>query len=189
MPTLQIPPVTIEDLQVFQAKHFRGSAQPIVSEYAYNENVTEELADDDDGLGYYPDGVKRTLTEEQIKIFRHSEIHSLLRERQLREEEEEETQKASDLNESKDDQAHDKDTAAMRSGVVVGGTDQSTGGNQQASTLQSDTRQSMSRNQTVDNGSNPTLDYDEDASGYTRRPAPSNYCSHLAGRRIVSYED
>ena len=37
--------------------------------------------DDDDGLGYYPDGVKRTLTDEQIAMFRHSEIQTLLRER------------------------------------------------------------------------------------------------------------
>lgn len=36
--------------------------------------------DDDDGLGYYADGVKRTLTDEQIAIFRHSEIQTLLRE-------------------------------------------------------------------------------------------------------------
>lgn len=43
----------------------------------------EALNEDDDGLGYYPDGVKRTLTNEQIAMFRHSEIYSLLRERQL----------------------------------------------------------------------------------------------------------
>lgn len=35
----------------------------------------------DDGLGYYSDGVKRTLTDEQVAIFRHSEIQSILRER------------------------------------------------------------------------------------------------------------
>lgn len=33
--------------------------------------------DEDDGLGYYDDGVKRTLTDEQIEIFRHSELHEL----------------------------------------------------------------------------------------------------------------
>jgi hypothetical protein len=32
-------------------------------------------------LGYYADGVKRTLTDEQIAMFRHSEIQTLLRER------------------------------------------------------------------------------------------------------------
>ena len=36
-----------------------------------------------DDLGDYPDGVKRTLTDEQIAMFRHSEIYSILRERQV----------------------------------------------------------------------------------------------------------
>ena len=34
-------------------------------------------------MGFYPDGVKRTLTDEQIRIFRHSEIHALFRAKQL----------------------------------------------------------------------------------------------------------
>jgi len=48
----------------------------------------EEYAEDteDDGLGYYEDGVKRTLTDEQIAIFRHSEIEALLRDRRHAEE-------------------------------------------------------------------------------------------------------
>lgn len=41
---------------------------------------------EDDDLGYYPDGVKRTLTDDQIAMFRHSEIYSILRERQVRKE-------------------------------------------------------------------------------------------------------
>ncbi len=36
---------------------------------------------DDDGLGWYADGAKRTLTDEQVKMFRHSEIQRLLSER------------------------------------------------------------------------------------------------------------
>ncbi len=36
---------------------------------------------EDDDLGYYEDGTKRTLTDEQIAIFRHSEIQTLLRAR------------------------------------------------------------------------------------------------------------
>lgn len=35
--------------------------------------------EEDDGLGYYEDGVKRTLTDEQIEIFRHSELRDLQR--------------------------------------------------------------------------------------------------------------
>lgn len=32
-------------------------------------------------MGFYEDGAKRTLTDEQIAIFRHSEIQGLIRER------------------------------------------------------------------------------------------------------------
>lgn len=42
--------------------------------------------EEDDGLGYYPDGVKRTLTDDQIAMFRHSEIYAIIRERQVRKE-------------------------------------------------------------------------------------------------------
>jgi hypothetical protein len=55
-----------------------------------NQFFTEGAFGDDDCLGYYSDGVKRTLTDEQIAIFRHSEIQNLLRERRLREEEKKE---------------------------------------------------------------------------------------------------
>ena len=41
---------------------------------------------EDDDLGYYPDGAKRTLTDDQIAMFRHSEVYSILRERQVRKE-------------------------------------------------------------------------------------------------------
>jgi hypothetical protein len=37
--------------------------------------------DDDDNLGWYHDGVKRTLTDEQVAMFRHSEIQRLLQQR------------------------------------------------------------------------------------------------------------
>lgn len=38
----------------------------------------------DDGLGYYSDGVKRTLTDEQIEIFRHSELYAMRRTKRQR---------------------------------------------------------------------------------------------------------
>ena len=62
------------------AEHFLGPVE--------DEEYLEET--EDDGLGYYEDGVKRTLTDEQIAIFRHSEIQTLLRERQNAEEAKEE---------------------------------------------------------------------------------------------------
>ena len=41
---------------------------------------------DGDTLGYYDDGVKRTLTNDQVAMFRHSETQAILREiRQERE--------------------------------------------------------------------------------------------------------
>jgi len=49
--------------------------------------VAEEYYEEaDDELGYYPDGTKRTLTDEQIAMFRHSEIQAILRKRRLRKE-------------------------------------------------------------------------------------------------------
>lgn len=44
------------------------------------EDEYAELEEDND-LGYYADGTKRTLTDVQIAIFRHSEIQTLLRDR------------------------------------------------------------------------------------------------------------
>ena len=43
----------------------------------------ENEVDDNDKLGYYDDGVKRTLADEQIAIFRHSEVQRLLQHRRL----------------------------------------------------------------------------------------------------------
>lgn len=42
----------------------------------YEEEIYDE---ENDGLGFYPDGVKRTLTDEQIAIFRHSEMEAIRR--------------------------------------------------------------------------------------------------------------
>jgi hypothetical protein len=50
---------------------------------AGGEDEHTEEEEEDDGLGYYHDGVKRTLTDEQIAIFRHSELEALRRSREL----------------------------------------------------------------------------------------------------------
>ncbi|KAF8469081.1 hypothetical protein BDZ91DRAFT_721681 [Kalaharituber pfeilii] len=44
-------------------------------EYAFEDYGEEDPAD----LGYYPDGTKRTLTDAQIAIFRHTEIQEMLK--------------------------------------------------------------------------------------------------------------
>ncbi|KAH9873837.1 hypothetical protein IAQ61_004464 [Plenodomus lingam] len=88
-----VPTVTIDDLCAFHATHFphvvlpdqflHGAGNMIAQDHA---EPTEEYFDvePEDDLGYYPDGAKRTLTDEQIAIFRHSEIREILRERRSR---------------------------------------------------------------------------------------------------------
>lgn len=92
---LAVPTVTIDDLCAFHATHFphalltdqflQGAENTVAHDQA---ELTEEYygQEGEDDLGYYPDGAKRTLTDEQIAIFRHSEIQEVLRKRRLRRE-------------------------------------------------------------------------------------------------------
>lgn len=50
------------------------------------QNAPQATYEEQDDLGYYPDGTKRTLTDEQIAMFRHSEIRAILRKRRLQRE-------------------------------------------------------------------------------------------------------
>lgn len=88
-----------DDLQSFHLSHFHAPdpSSGLAVTSAQDNNIDdstyhESLYEDD--LGYYPDGAKRTLTDDQIRIFRHSEIQTLLRARRLaREQAEEEKEK------------------------------------------------------------------------------------------------
>ncbi|KAF2271982.1 uncharacterized protein EI97DRAFT_462378 [Westerdykella ornata] len=89
---MHLPTVTIDDLRAFHAKHFPNAPIPAnflsgftQSSQAYS-SYEDEDGDYDDDLGYYPDGCKRTLTDEQIALFRHTEIQTILRERRHRRE-------------------------------------------------------------------------------------------------------
>jgi hypothetical protein len=63
--------------------HFLRPDDPPAQGTTYNAADEDEYyEEEDDGLGYYPDGVKRTLTDEQIAIFRHSELEALRRARE-----------------------------------------------------------------------------------------------------------
>jgi hypothetical protein len=80
-----------DDLLSFQFSHFGDNTKPdtffVDPEQALN--YCPELDDlGDDGLGWYDDGVKRTLTDEQIEMFRHTEIEQLMRKRRLEADEE-----------------------------------------------------------------------------------------------------
>lgn len=83
-----------DDLRDFHVKHFHSEPQP--DQFFQTPEVeTEEYYDDyyeDDGLGYYNDAVKRTLTNEQIALFRHTEIQTILRERRRKREAEAEAE-------------------------------------------------------------------------------------------------
>ncbi|PSK42446.1 hypothetical protein B9Z65_4360 [Elsinoe australis] len=73
-----VPTVTEEDLYAFHSKHFPCSHPP--RQLFTSDGYTEQ---DEDGLGWYPDGVKRTITDEQVAIFRHSEVFKVIREREI----------------------------------------------------------------------------------------------------------
>ncbi|KAH7320044.1 hypothetical protein B0I35DRAFT_460348 [Stachybotrys elegans] len=84
----RISPVQ-EELVSFQQAHFSSMALARFENEFMNLDASQQYPHDppaeewnDDGLGYYPDGVKRTLTDEQIEIFRHSELKALRRARE-----------------------------------------------------------------------------------------------------------
>ncbi|KAI0415879.1 hypothetical protein F5X98DRAFT_204197 [Xylaria grammica] len=89
--SFEVPQVSQADIESFHATHFSNDAvglfgsQFLQPDLAYNGDTDhynygeEEEEEEDDGLGYYSDGVKRTLTDEQIAIFRHSELEALRR--------------------------------------------------------------------------------------------------------------
>jgi len=76
---LRVPTVTEDDLERFHQSHFTHAPLPAAF---MPDHQLEELDEEDDGLGYYPDGVKRTLTNEQIVMFRHSEIQALIKQQE-----------------------------------------------------------------------------------------------------------
>ncbi|KAI0015615.1 hypothetical protein F4780DRAFT_784017 [Xylariomycetidae sp. FL0641] len=85
------PDVTQAEIDWFHEAHFSGASVKLferqflqlgtnnVDVQHYEECEDEYYEEEDDGLGYYSDGVKRTLTDEQIAIFRHSELEALRR--------------------------------------------------------------------------------------------------------------
>ena len=71
---MELPTITEQDLKTFHLKHFPAASLP--QSFASAQYRDQELEDE---LGYYPDGTKRTLTDDQIAMFRHSEIQQLLK--------------------------------------------------------------------------------------------------------------
>jgi hypothetical protein len=75
-----------EEIATFRDNHFSSHSTAAFSTSlnvrpfeTYGGAATQYSAEvEEDGLGYYPDGVKRTLTDEQIAMFRFSELQKLL---------------------------------------------------------------------------------------------------------------
>lgn len=80
---INLPSISIEDLLEFHKTHFSEEFKELSattqSEQNQNEintsnnNNNDDNDDDDAPLGYYPDGTKRTLTDEDIEYFRKME--------------------------------------------------------------------------------------------------------------------
>ncbi|KAF2164468.1 hypothetical protein M409DRAFT_67961 [Zasmidium cellare ATCC 36951] len=83
-----MPKITEEDLLNFQITHFGDDTRPERWFVPAEEALNFEPPEPDDDLGYYDDGVKRTLTDEQIAIFKRSELWQIQREQQREKEEE-----------------------------------------------------------------------------------------------------
>ncbi|KAK0632989.1 hypothetical protein B0T14DRAFT_533277 [Immersiella caudata] len=96
MAGIKVPQISEAEMNAFHDAHFlRPSTEHFTAHFfrpektnhhhdvlAADEDEYFEDEEQDDGLGYYHDGVKRTLTDEQIAIFRHSEIEALRRSRE-----------------------------------------------------------------------------------------------------------
>ncbi|KAI9171695.1 hypothetical protein HJFPF1_01184 [Paramyrothecium foliicola] len=88
-----LPSISQAELFAFHESHFSDHANTdfkarFLSPPGQNpspgdvaDDVWEDYVEEDE-LGYYEDGVKRTLTDEQIQIFRHSELEALRRQQE-----------------------------------------------------------------------------------------------------------
>jgi hypothetical protein len=102
--TLTLDAPAIQSLQSFHASHFPTQPVPSITPQSstlatqdFNDTATQDVNDvattSEDAPSFYPDGTHRTLTDEQIAMFRHSEIQRLLLVRDQRREREEKERK------------------------------------------------------------------------------------------------
>ncbi|KAJ5263889.1 hypothetical protein N7478_011494 [Penicillium angulare] len=171
---MQVPTVTLEDLQAFHAQHFPGHETPNApaTQPVDNDEYNEEAGEEED-LGYYPDGVKRTLTDEQIRIFRHSEIHALLRASQL----------------AQDDAEYEARRNLPEEGPV--GEGQSNKVQETPEVKQKSVPTSKKPKRAAEHMHNavPELDYEEKNQPSSPKKAHKQSDNIYPGRRIVSYND
>lgn len=154
-------------------------------EYASGENDLDETTEDnDDDLGYYSDGVKRTLTDEQIRIFRHSEIHALRREKELREEALAESLREEAMNRDEEAGIEMQEREVSAKNLEVAPEEEKRVDNGSGASGQVASRREFAKHTNLESGS---LDYGED--GFGRKDASRASDPRIMGRRIISYED
>lgn len=128
MAALQLPfGLDPTKLKQFHADHFTSQPIPNISSASAlrgqeeGPDVAEDDEEYDDGLGYYEDGVKRTLTDEQIAMFRHSEIERLRAQRRRDvETKHDENEKRGEAEEIKKQQTTSRPEAPERSSMTTG---------------------------------------------------------------------
>ena len=76
---MNVPTVTPDDLAAFHSRHF--SSRIGCPQRHLSQNLFMQEPDTEDSLGCYADGMKRTLTDEQVAMFRHTEVQRLLKEK------------------------------------------------------------------------------------------------------------
>ncbi|KAL4872267.1 hypothetical protein BDV12DRAFT_152685 [Aspergillus spectabilis] len=200
MSHLHIPPVSFEDLQTFQEKHFPTTITPNFlqpgSQAQSEAQTTYTYENNEDDLGYYPDGVKRTLTDDQIRIFRHSEIHALLRERQVRAENEEFERKfgVGPEKEPEDEKvaSFPKRTDAQSNLTVKEDVKGTGAGIKRSAEETGSNKHGVKRKSVAYNNKDESvrLDYNEE-KGVASKPNVSRaqVAAQFSGRRIISYDD
>lgn len=133
--------------------------------------------------------MKRTLTDEQIRIFRHSEIHALLRKRQLEQDEAEYEARARqgsvEGGVSADEDAR-RDKLARDENRVK---DTAPGQGQDPRRLSGGAKSRARGNHETRNDPSQTLDYEDAEQSPARRPRPMDPRAAFPGRKIISYED
>lgn len=164
-----------EDLQAFQAAHFPGPHKPLIPPTTEPTQEEQHVYEVEEDLGSYSDGVKRTLTDEQIRIFRHSEIHALLRARQLEEDDAEYEARRNIADDAGAENGPENIPKAGDKGLNIAGSKRrrSSGGRKP--------------NPQRPHDAPSDLDYEESTQD-TAKPKPERNMAY-SGRKIVSYAD
>ncbi|GKT41756.1 uncharacterized protein ColSpa_01937 [Colletotrichum spaethianum] len=106
-------------LQTFKSEFFNPNQQSDTANAGPSVEEDDDVFEEDDGLGYYPDGVKRTLTDEQIAMFRHSELEALKREQERAAERRFMVPRSNQIGETGDDNSLKATESFQQSGKVT----------------------------------------------------------------------